>query len=373
MSHLYNFGVSQEDERTEAAALRVAEGRESRVLSVCSAGEMPLCLLSLGATRVDAVDIDERQLHLAWLKRAAALTLDRRRAIRFLGYLPATADQRRAWLARVSAELPAAARAFFDDRSDVLERGPIWVGRYERYVSRLVRLLRVPLGRRLDGLFSDVSLDEQRAYFRRMFDRPWLRAVFEAAFHPRVFARRGMDPRSLRHRGRAQPSLGRQYFEQFRALCTHTPARENHLLQLHLLGRVLSSDAVPHYLSAGGFEVVRRRIDRLTLRRLDLHAALRAAPRGTYNRFHLSNLPDWISAGGFATTMQLLAERSERDGRAVWRYIHVDRPVPDGLRGSIRVDHEEGERLGRLDRFPFYTVVPADIGAGAEAGADGEA
>jgi S-adenosylmethionine:diacylglycerol 3-amino-3-carboxypropyl transferase len=361
MSHLYNFGISQEDERTEAAALRLADGGESRVLSISSAGEMPLCLLSLGASRVDAVDIDERQLHLAWLKRAAVLTLDRRRAIRFLGYQPATPDQRRAWLGRVSAELPAATRAFFDSHEAVLESGPIWAGRYERYVSRLVRLLRVPLGRRLDGLFAGDSLDEQRACFQRSFDRTWLRAVFEVAFHPRVFTRRGMDPRSLQHRGRSRPSLGRQYFERFRALCTGTPARENHLLQLHLLGRVLSADAVPHYLGAEGFDVVRRRIDQLTLRRLDLHAALRAAPGGTYNRFHLSNLPDWMSAEGFVTTMELLAERSGRDGRAVWRYIHVNRPVPDPLRSSIRVDHAEGERLGRLDRFPFYTVVPADV------------
>ena len=40
----YNFGMSQEDERTEAAALGL--GGEDRVLSVASAGEMPLCLLT---------------------------------------------------------------------------------------------------------------------------------------------------------------------------------------------------------------------------------------------------------------------------------------------------------------------------------------
>ena len=37
--HLYNFGISQEDEATEASALQLSAG--DRVLSIASAGEMP--------------------------------------------------------------------------------------------------------------------------------------------------------------------------------------------------------------------------------------------------------------------------------------------------------------------------------------------
>jgi len=360
---LYNFGMSQEDERTEAAALGLSSDEEARVLSVCSAGEMPLCLLAMGAAAVDAVDVDEGQLHLARLKRAAVLTLEREQAIRLLGYMPAPLARRRDWLGRALSELPPSSREFWGNQPRALEAGPIWSGRYERYVSRLVRLLRLPLGRRIDGLFACTSLDQQETHFRRAFDRSWLRAVFGVAFHPRIYARRGMDPRSLQHRiaDRTRPSLGLQFFERFRALCTHTLAQENHMLQLHLLGRVLSSDTVPYYLTSDGYDAFRRRVDRLTLRRCDLHDALRSAPPGAYNRFHLSNLPDWMSAEGFETTMRLLGERSDRSGRAVWRYLHVDRSVPEYLRAAILIDLEYGRRLERSDRFPLYTVVPARL------------
>lgn len=358
MTHLYNFGICQEDEITEAAAL-VIDG-QARVLSVCSAGEMPLCLLALGAGQVDAVDIDPAQLHLAWLKRAAVLRLSRVQAIRFLGYLPASATERSDALQQVLPELPAGSRRFWQDRRQFVAQGVIWAGRFERYVRRLVRLLRPPLGRRLDRLFTCVSVEEQHRQFAAAFDRPWLRAVFEVAFHPRVFARRGMDPRSLHHRC-FQISLGRQYFEQFRALCTRTLARDNHLLQLMLLGRLLSSEAVPAYLTRQGVQIVRRRIDKLTLRQVDLHQALRSVPAGTHDRFHLSNLADWMSTEDFATTMRLLCERSARPGRAVWRYIHVDRPVPPEVAHLLHVDRELGQRLEQRDRFPFYGIVPAVI------------
>lgn len=49
MSHLYNFGLSQEDERSEARALDLRPA--DRVLSIVSAGEMPLSLLSMGVAR----------------------------------------------------------------------------------------------------------------------------------------------------------------------------------------------------------------------------------------------------------------------------------------------------------------------------------
>lgn len=74
MGFIYNFGLSQEDERTEARAL--ALGPNDRVLSIASAGEMALSLVSMGAAKVIAVDIDPAQLHLARLKLAAAVHVE---------------------------------------------------------------------------------------------------------------------------------------------------------------------------------------------------------------------------------------------------------------------------------------------------------
>ena len=106
MSYLYNFGLSQEDERSEARALDLRPA--DRVLSIVSAGEMPLSLLSMGVAQVLAVDIDPAQLHLARLKLAAVCALERCDAIRFLGYRTASPDQRHDWFDAVLDHLPPA-------------------------------------------------------------------------------------------------------------------------------------------------------------------------------------------------------------------------------------------------------------------------
>jgi len=353
---LYNFGLSQEDERSEAAALQLRDS--DCVLSIASAGDMPLSLLALGARRVTAVDVDPAQLHLCWLKAAAISVLDRETAIRFLGFMPASAAERDHCFEPVARALPEASRAFWVGQREALRGGAVWAGRYEQYVRRVMRTVRPALGRRIDGLFTCGNLRDQDDYFSRKFDRRWLRALFRVVFHPKVFARRGMDPQSLRHRAKDQ-SIADQYFAQFRTFCTNHPARTNPHLQLHLLGKVVTAEAVPAYLEHDGFQRARDALGRLQLLQADLVEHLQGCERGRYDKIHLSNVPDWLPQPAFEQVMELLAERLEPDARMVWRYLHTDYPLPEGLRDRISVDLALGRRLKDRDRFPFYDIIPA--------------
>ena len=355
----YNFGLSQEDERTEAAALALGAG--DRVLSIASAGEMPLSLLALGAERVTAVDIDPAQLHLTALKLAASRALEREAMLGFLGYVPTPGDVRRAALRATLPLLSDEARAYWQAREHLVTRGVIWQGRYERYIRRLVALVVPVLGRkRIEGLFATGGLDAQSAHFDREIGRPLVHAVFRIAFDPRIFGKRGMDPRSLQHRDRAE-SLGDQYFGKFRAFCTRWPARANHHLQLTLLGRLVDASATPACFTTEGIAALRERHASLRLVCSDLRAHLAAEAVGSYDKVHLSNLADWLSASEFDALLRTRARRIASPGRAVWRYLHTRRAVPEDLRGIVCADEPLGRRLADDDRFPFYGVVPLAI------------
>ncbi len=359
----YNFGLSQEDERTEAAALELNEA--DRVLSVASAGDLPLSLLALGADRVEAVDIHPGQLQLCRLKAAAVAHLERAAALELLGFLPAPPRIREGHFHRLLSHLPPDAPRFWRAHRGAVRRGAIWAGRYERYVGTVVRLVLPVFGRRrVMRLFSCETLAQQRAFFDREVDRWALRAVFRVAFHPRIYARRGMDPTGLSQR-EGQRSLGEQFFEQFRWLCTATRADRNHLLQLTVLGRVLSPEAVPSYLSEKGFTRARARLRHLTFRQVDLVDHAREAPSGAFCKAHLSNVVDWLPPRDFHRLLQVLADRSEREGRplrVVWRFLHADRQPPASLADRVRLHRGLGRQLQHTDRFPFYGIVPADIG-----------
>jgi len=353
----YSFGISQEDERTEAAALDLPGGR---VLSIASAGDMALSLLALGADRVVATDIDLGQVCLGELKLATVRVLDREDAIRFLGFLPASSRDRARWLALILPHLPGPARDFWNRHRRDAFRGAIWSGRYERYL-RVLRALLTPLaGRAFRRLTESATPDEQARVYAAAFDRPVMRAAFRVAFAPRLYARRGLDPQGLQHRPDTS-SLGGQFFDRFRATCLGSPARLNPLLQLHVLGRVRDRDVVPEYLTARGFRAVRERCGRVSFVHAAVSDHLAASARGAYDRFHLSNVPDWLTVRGFDELLALIADRAARPTRLVWRSLHVNHALPDSVRARICVDSARGDVLQARDRFPIYRISAAAI------------
>ena len=84
-------------------------------------------------------------------------------------------------------------------------------------------------------------------------------------------------------------------------------------------------------------------------------------PVGSFDRFHLSNVTDWMQMADFESLLESIVERSGRPGYLVWRAIHSSVGVPDALADRIDVDNALGERLRAQDRFPMYAVHPATI------------
>lgn len=357
MKSVCGFGHSQEDEFTEAAALQLPGGA---VLSITSAGEMPLNLLALGADRVVAVDIDPRQNHLARLKLASALCFERGKAIRFLGYQPAARFDRRRWLGELLPHLPPTTAAFWTEHADGVNDGPIWAGRFEQYLRLALKLAGPLISKPFRAMATCENLEAQRRIFRHRLDRRVVHAIFRIVFSPALYGRRGIEQKALQHYDDSVP-LGERFFDDLRSLCEATPAKSNPFFQLFTLGEVLTPDTVPTYLTAAGIERVRDRPSAIEFVDTDVIAYLRDTPAGTFDKFHLSNVTDWMPYAEFETLLKLMVARCRRPARAIWRAIHAGVTLPASLASEIEVDYQLGATLRQRDRFPFYAIMPAVI------------
>lgn len=358
MPFLYDFGFGQEDELTQAAAIQ-AEG--GRILCIASAGDLPLSLLALGASEIMAIDISEPQLHLCRLKSAAILGLQREDAAKFLGFMPAGATERKLWLTQCLPLMPSETAEFWNTHAAALcSKGAISCGRYEQFLDKLRIFLRPALGNAFKSMVQCSDCSSQKKIFEKQINRPWLRLIFRLVFDPRVFSGRGMDPRSLAHRESSIP-LGDQYWSVFRAFCTNTPAAANPWLQLLTMGRLVSLDAAPAYLTPGGFEKAKRTMGFLNWVKSDVLAFVNNQMPTGMNKVCLSNLPDWLDADQFETLISTLACKLESGSHLVWRYLHAHRNLSADLSHRILLGEDLGVRLREKDRFPFYHIVPARI------------
>ncbi len=361
MSHLFGFGFALENSRLDGRALDLPGGA---LLSIASGGEVPLGLLAQGADEVTALDVSLGQLHLVRLKLAAVESLAREDAISFLGFLPAEPSRRMKWYRAVRPALDGETRTFWDSQRSVLQRGAIHGGRLGRYVRPIAWVIRTLHNTGMRALFECQTLTEQEEVFSRHFDTPWLRRAFQVAFHPTLISTFGVDPRGLTHRDR-QTSFGTYCFGVAKMSATSTPIRQNHILQMLALGRVLSADAVPFFLSEEGFPVLRARARCLRTVNADLISFLDGgtAP-GPFDGFHLSNIADWFSQTEFETMLRGLVRASKKKARILSRQISHRRSIPEDLRDTVVVDDDLGRELRRDDMLPMWDMIPASVHLG---------
>lgn len=359
--YLYDFGISQDDPQSELRGLQLTPG--DRVLCIASAGEVPLELLvnSNPSIVIDAVDIAPSQLMLSNLKLNAAVTLETDEAARFLGYLPSDKQSRENWFQQINGNLPEQEVQFWESNPKIFEDGPIHLGRYETYIALFAPLGRMLLGgkHKIRRLFECENIQEQKTYFDTQLRSGLLKNLFKLMFHRRLYKNKGVSEQGLIHMGRR--NIGVTFYNKFRDFCTNTPVRENWILQFVLFNQVLFEDALPSYLLPEGRKRLQNENDRLKFIKQSYTEILQNAETGTYNKFALSNVSDWLSDEDFAELIDLIINKSRSSARGLIRYIHSPGYIPDDLQEALKLDPEWGKQLLEKDRFPFYNLIPFQV------------
>lgn len=359
MKFLFNFGVSQDDAVSELLALEPKPG--DRLICLASAGEVALNLLTYTDVQIDAVDISLPQLHLARLKLTAALHLDSLEAAKFLGYMQCPEKDRMLTFNALLPHLDAEGRTFWEEHPDVFKKGPIHAARFEQYIAKFngVALFLVGGRKKMIRLCQLNSSELQEAYFDEQLRTGLLKIIFRIVFHPRLYKNRGMDNEGLKHSG--ERNIADFFFSRFRSFCTSTPARKNYYLQMSFFNRILFHEALPEYLQEDGIQKIKKRRHHLSFKYISLNDQLESNPRGTYNKFALSNIGDWLSGEEYQDLLQLIVNKAGQRGRIFLRYIHFAHPLSGELKNKIIEDNELGRKLEARDRYPFYSLLPMSI------------
>ncbi|MEW6282703.1 MAG: DUF3419 family protein, partial [Candidatus Eremiobacterota bacterium] len=285
----------------------VAQG--GRLLSIASGGDNALALLTLDPAEVVAADLSAAQVACLELRVAAFRRLDYPELLAFLGVSPSR--RRRVLYGRVRPALSDRARDFWDARPDLVERGVIHAGKFERYL-RLFGCGLLPLIYGKDTcikLLFRRSTPQQFAFYRQVWDRKAWRAVFMLFFGRTVLGRLGRDPALLRH---VKVHVGRRLLARTRTALTRIPTWSNPYLTYIMRG-TFNSEALPRYLRPEHFDAIRGRLDRLR----PVCAAVQDCP-GEFHGMNLSDLFEYLGPEEHRQVYGQLLERCRPGGRMVY-------------------------------------------------------
>lgn len=345
-----------EDSRIIREGLSIRPGEKG--LSVASGGDNALFLLTADPAEIVAFDWNHSELACTELKMAGFRELSHAELLAFLGVRPS--GKRQESYRKLREVLSESSRAYFDRHPEIIRRGLIHCGKFERYFQLFRRGI-APLfcsSRRLSEFCRLRKPEEQRAFYGRWIDGKRFRAIFRLYFGVRLMGRLGRDRSFYRHVGDTD-HFPEEVKVRFEYGISHSRNFENPYLSYILRGNY-SESSLPDYLREENHDCIRGRLDRLRLFR----GSLLEVPEGRpFDFLNLSDLFEYMDEEGFSENERKLSALASPGARiALWnmqnrRYLR---------KGDFLAEEEESRRLFSKNRSYFYrdfTIyhVPGDL------------
>jgi len=320
------------------------------LVSIASAGDNTLALLTLDPERVYALDLSAAQLACLALRVAAYKTLDHAGLLELIGSRPSM--RRRDLYAACRPALAAAERGFWDAHGAEIDGGIGAAGKFERYFA-LFRNRVLPLvhGRRAVLKLLEPRAREARAAF---YEREWntwrWRLLFRVFFSRFVMGRLGRDASFFRY---VEGSVADRILARTRHALTALDPAANPYLAWILTGT--HGDALPLALRAEHFDTIRARVGRLTWHAEPLEAFVdRLGPRSV-DGFNLSDIFEYMSEENYTALLRRLLAAARPGARLAYWNMLAPRRRPEPLADRLEPLREVSEPLFAADKAFFYS------------------
>ncbi|MEA5420369.1 DUF3419 family protein [Spirulina sp. CCNP1310] len=318
------YGQCWEDTDVLLKALAVEPGQVC--LSIASAGDNTLALLTQEPKQVIAVDLNPAQLACLALRVAAYRQLNHDELLQLWGARPATRSQRFALYGRCRGVLTDGVRQFWDRRGGAIAQGFATLGKFEQYLAAFRRyvlpLLHSPQD--IEQLLQTKPQGEREDFYDQVWNHRRWQWGFRLFFSRPVLGRWGRDPQFFRY---VEGDPIAQLCQRLRyALTTLNPV-ENPYLQWMLTGTYRT--ALPYVLRPEQFEPIRAHLDRLQWHCGAVEDYLQERPALRVDRFNLSNIFEYMSEANSQRVLGQIINHSAIGGRWVYWNLFVPRHCPE--------------------------------------------
>lgn len=336
-----------EDADVLVSALK--DKRDATFVSICSAGDNALALLTLDPKRVIVVDLSPAQIECLTLRIAAMRVLDHAAYLELLGARPST--RRGELLASVCATMDASSQAFWATQRDGVEQfGVGGVGKFERYFRIMqTRLLPLVHSRAtIDGVFVSRAPEARRRFYDQRWNNWRWRLLLKGFFSRFAMGRLGRDPAFFDHvSGSVSDHVARRIVH---AAVTLDPADNPYL---HWILKGTMGAALPLAWRLENYEVIRSRLDRLDVRPGSFEALIAAGE--TADGFNLSDIFEYMDPATFTQVYGQVMKAANPGARLVYWNMMAPRRMPAEFAKTVST-RTDLEAVGKaMDKAFFYS------------------
>lgn len=320
------------------------------LLSIASAGDNALALLSGSPDRVIALDINPAQICCLELRVAAYRELEHAEFLELIGSRPS--QQRATLYQRCRPLLSSSAAAFWDAHPGEISAGIGGAGKFERYFQLFrERVLPCVHSRaRVKDLLKGGDQNKRGQFYRQQWNTWRWRLLFQLFFSRFVMGRLGRDPAFFKY---VEGSVADRIFQRAEHALTELDPADNPYLHWILTGT--HGKALPCALREENFEKIRANLDRLEWHLLSVEAFLQQEPGLKLDGCNLSDIFEYMSEASMTSLLEPLVTACRPGARLAYWNMLAPRSRPESMAGRLHPLDELAGRLFQQDKAFFYS------------------
>lgn len=337
-----------EDAAVLLAALEPGPGKHC--LSVASAGDNTLALLSRDPESVLAIDLSSAQIACLELRVAAYRALQHEDLLALVGSIES--DARLRFYRACRKYLSADAATFWDARPKLIAGGIGSIGKFERYfqIFRERVLPCVHTRASVQELLRTKSEEQRRTFYNRHWNNLRWRLMFRIFFSRQLMGALGRDKAFFRY---VKGSVSARILTRTEYALTALDPSGNPYIQWILTGR--HNGALPVALREENFEPIRCNLDRLQWRCGSLEELLTGAQK--FDCFNLSDIFEYMSPTAYEQLLKLIVNNARPGARLAYWNMLAPRHRPESLSAALRPLEELSAQLLARDQAFFYSAL----------------
>jgi S-adenosylmethionine-diacylglycerol 3-amino-3-carboxypropyl transferase len=322
-------------------------------LSIASAGDNTLAMLSQNPKKVIAVDLNPAQIACLELRVAAYRELNHTELLMLIGSTFADNRDRIQLYNRCYSHLSPNTKQFWDSRQTIIAQGIGRAGKFERYLA-LFRDRILPLihnqGKIRDALTDKISAQRLSFYHEQWNNWQW-QLCFRLFFSRFLLGRLGRDPSFFDY---VQDSISEHLLQRTRYAMTILNPSENPYLQWIATGQHLT--ALPYALRLENFDKIRDNLNRLEWHCIALEDFVETIDDNFFDKFNLSNIFEYMSVENYFNLLKQLVRVGKSGGRLAYCNLLTKRDSSANPKILLKPLADITKRLYQQDKAFFYSA-----------------
>ena len=349
---MYKIRYSNCWEDTDVILAAINAKPNGNYISIASAGDNTLALLTADPDNVLAVDMNPSQIAALEIRKAAFQILEYDDLLKFVGVK--LCKNRLGIYVKLRHSLSANSRYYWDKNPLFIEEGLIHCGRVESYLKKfrtwiLPFLISKKKRRRLfhphPGSDHPLSKEDLSSWRWHLFTRLFFSKLYLAK----------MDlGRSKFSYQQIKKDIAGMVLERIQNALTAGTSASNPYLEYVMRGNYV--DTLPYYLEQPNFEKIRVNLPKLQVFTGSLEQCLRERSDGLFDGFNLSDIFEYMDAAQFKNAFTQIVERSRAGARIVYWNNLIER-VPEFIPERIKLLNDIAAELFKNNRSFFYASL----------------